>query len=187
MTHLRQLSLLACLLLAGGSTLAATIVLTPSATTVAVGETFTVTLEVTDLFAGLDPFEEVIAFGFDPFSSDGNVASFVLAGAPAPWELVPALLPVVAATSLPGIPNDGLTSSITLATLTFEALAPGLVTVGVFTDALGNPNHGLFYLIQGPLDLSSTVGVQVVAVPAAVWLFGSALAGLAGFRRQRPQ
>jgi len=50
-------------------------------------------------------------------------------------------------------------------------------------DALFNPDTDT--LSNGNL-LTASASVTVVPLPAAVWLFGSALVGLAGFARRRP-
>lgn len=72
--------------------------------------------------------------------------------------------------------------SFTLASLVFDA-SPVNVGLGFFglTDIVLSDSLG------GPLDVSEVTGahVQVVPVPAALWLFGSGLIGLIGLSRRK--
>jgi len=83
----------------------------------------------------------------------------------------------------------GFTGDAAIATLTFTALNAGSTTVTV-RDSL-SPGGG-WSPDQAPTDNTTTmfyeagnVNVQVVPIPAAVWLFGSGLLGLVGVARRR--
>lgn len=75
------------------------------------------------------------------------------------------------------------TSTLTLASVSFTAIQPGTGSFGLavnsFGDGFGDP------LTVG---LAASSSVSAVPVPAAVWLFGAALAGLGvfGYRREKP-
>jgi hypothetical protein len=164
------------------------VALTPSTTTVTVGDTFTLTVSVYAPFDGLDPLEEILAFGFNAFVSNEAVAAFVGAMVSPPFDDDSGLLPVdVAGSVFPGIVDDGAGGPVTLAVLSFQALAPGLVDVGTVTDTASDPNQGLFYLLAPVLDLGGTTGITVtpvVPVPAAAWLMVSGIAALGALRRR---
>lgn len=68
--------------------------------------------------------------------------------------------------------------SFTLATLTFVGTDPGISPLS-FSDVCLGDNSG--DSIDAALETGS---VNVVPVPAAIWLFGSGLIGLAGLRRK---
>jgi hypothetical protein len=179
----------ACALAWGAQAGAASVQVTPSATSVSVGEFFSLTVAVVAPFDGLDPLEEILAFGFDAFVSNGALAQFVSATVTSPFDDDSPFLPVdVAGSAFPGIANDGSGDAVTLAVLQFEALAPGLLDAGVVTETMSNPNHGLFYaLAPDPLDLTGSVAIsvtEVVPVPAAAWLMVSGLAALGAVRRR---
>jgi len=53
--------------------------------------------------------------------------------------------------------------------------------VGVITNPLAVTMH----LGAGPVVFAEVAGVSPVPVPAAVWLFGTALIGMIGFGRRR--
>lgn len=189
MNMLHRLALAACVMAWGAQGSAATLQLSPSATTVQVGDVFTVAVAVAAPFDGTDPLEEIIAFGFDAFVSNATLAAFTGAVVAAPFDDDSGLLPVdVAGSVFPGIVDDGSGGPLVLALLEFEALAPGLVGVGTLTDVLSNPNHGLFYALADAAELSGSVAVTVtpvVPVPAAAWLLASGVAALGGVRRLR--
>ena len=66
----------------------------------------------------------------------------------------------------------------------FEPLVVGLFEQVVRINLFGENVSG-FQGSLGSFELSLRADVQAVPVPAAVWLFGSALAGIAGLRRRK--
>lgn len=75
---------------------------------------------------------------------------------------------------------DG-TGSVTGGALSFSTFS---VTFGVpLGDVILDQDGGVFSLMGALGNASGTGGFSVVPVPAAVWLFGSALLGLFGVRR----
>lgn len=72
----------------------------------------------------------------------------------------------------------------TLGTITFDALTEGTGSISM-TDSL---KYGGFVFAGNPVAVSynnASVDISAVPVPAAVWLFGSGLVGLAGIARRR--
>jgi hypothetical protein len=73
--------------------------------------------------------------------------------------------------------------SITLATITFEALAPGGAVVAVVLETATEVDDGAGI----PLDIEAAIPatIEIVPEPGATVLLGSGLAGLAGLGRRR--
>jgi hypothetical protein len=164
---------------------ALTVNLIPSANPVMVGDTFTLDVTITDLLAGLDPMDAVIAFGFNTSVDDPSIA-LVSATLAAPFDVPLPPLPdtEVAGLAFPlGVQNDPLT----LATLTFQALNPGTTNVGIVSDILTNVNHGLFFaLTPDPVDITAAIAITVnIPEPTTMLLLGTSLLGLlaCGWRR----
>ena len=143
-----------------------------------IGNTFTMTVSATDL--GGDSFS---AFGMNPFISDPTSALFLGA------VVNPALNddsaffggnPAIAGDAFPPIS----TVPIELATLTFQALKAGPVTIGVTSD-LSDPNQGLF-LLNSVQDLTASQGINLVPEPTMLVPLVLLLGGVCfGFRRRR--
>ena len=100
-------------------------------------------------FDGLDPLEEVLAFGFDVSVDNPALVSFGGASIASPFNDDSAFFPGtdVAGSAFPGIPNDGTNDTIQLATLSFQALDVGSTSLGIFSDTL-DLNEGLFYFLR---------------------------------------
>ncbi len=175
---------------------AATLMLEPAATTVATGDSFTLDLVVSGLGAGVGPslgnFEVDIAFDPGALSFDGYAFGPLL-GDVAAFEA----LDVGFGEFTPGVVNIALVSLLTageliaiqpdtfvLATLAFTAsgLAPGsstaidIAAVFALGDSGGSPV---------PVDGVSGALISAVPLPAAIWLFMTALLGLAGMSSVR--
>lgn len=150
-----------------------------------VGESFDVEVVANNVFVGLDPFEEVLAFGFDIVNSDSTIVGFnPPATVEPPFMDDSGFFPDtdVAGSTFPGITPP--INSFPLATLNFTALAPGIVTLGIFSD-VSDPNEGLVYFLQGNQDISSTFNLNVpIPEPGTILLLGLGLFGLMGFQRK---
>jgi len=145
------------LCLASAATQAAFISLIPSTLTPAQGEIFSFDVVVRGAL------DEAVAFGFDITNSAPGIASFVSATVAAPFDDDSALFAGtdVAGSAFPGVTGD----PILLATLKFQALVAGTVDLGVFSDVTGDPNEGVFFALDSRLDLTSSVHIQVQAIP----------------------
>jgi hypothetical protein len=158
------------------------VTLVPSSATVAPGEAFTVEVVASQVFDGLDSGDEVLAFGFEVTVSAAAVATFTGAAVAAAFDDDSALLPdtEVAGSAFPGLTAD----PIALATLSFQAGAPGVVQLGV-ASALSDPNEGLTYFLAGQQALDGSVTVTVVPEPSSVLLLAAGVAVLIGRRAHR--
>ena len=164
-----QILLCSCVLQITSTTVSAvTINLSLSDSSIHVGEGFSMDIIAEDVFAGLDVFEEVVAFGFDVFVSDSTLVSYLGASVSSPFDDDSVFFPNtdVAGSTFPGIANDGLNDTIQLATLEFAAIASGPLSLGIVSDANGF-NEGLIYLISGNVDISTTTAL-IVGEPSSI-------------------
>jgi hypothetical protein len=76
----------------------------------------------------------------------------------------------------------GVTGGFTVATIEFLATGLGTSTIEL-TESIGNPWASSGSTINPTLSNSSSV--QVVPIPAAIWLFGTSLLGLVGMSMRR--
>jgi hypothetical protein len=145
---------------------------------------FNVDVIAKDVFSGLDPLEEVLAFGFDIFISDTSIVNLWGVEVAAPFDDKSGLLPNtdVAGSVFPGIANDSTNDTILLATLRFLVLSKGEVSLGITSD-LTDINEGLIFSLDGSKDISSSIVVSIPE-PNALLLIGIGLAGL-GYTRRR--
>jgi hypothetical protein len=159
------------------------VTLAPSPATVAPGETFTVEVIASQLFDGLDPTDELLAFGFDVTVSNPSAVSLTGAAVGAGFDDDSALLPDtdVAGSAFPGLTAD----PIVLATLSFQAGEPGVVQLGIASTP-SDLNEGLRYFLAGQQPLAGSVAVTVVPEPSMALLLGSGAALLiaVGTRRR---
>lgn len=125
-----------------------------------VGETFVVSIVAEDLF-GDHANQELLAYGFD-LDWDPSIAGLITPAAVAAGFLEDSLLTGldVSASTFPGLADPGGSLDLTLAQLSFEALAPGSFDLNVSTDPL-NPFAGLFF---SDLAVDSVAGTTRVAV-----------------------
>ena len=187
----RLLSLAALALAASVLPAGATTILLNTPSSPAPGSSFDVTVQLTGVF-DTHPGDALAAFGFDIVI--GNPSSVSYTG-----ETIGALFtdvsgafgpaPQVAGFATAGFLQAGdFTEPLTLATLHFQAGAPGSSTVGISTN-LNDSNQGLLYLTAGadPLDASTRVTVSETATPepGTTILGGLALASLWFRRRHR--
>jgi hypothetical protein len=67
----------------------------------------------------------------------------------------------------------------------YQALAAHIAAGGLGTDATGAALNAAITALRGNYGFTIQTTVAAVPVPGAVWLFGSALAGLVGFGRRK--
>ncbi|MBL8202231.1 MAG: VPLPA-CTERM sorting domain-containing protein [Chromatiales bacterium] len=182
-TITKALGLLA--LLGSSASMAATITISASTLTPNVGDSFTLTLagDIPNTFTG------TIAMAFDAskvaYVSGAVLAPYTVFTKNSPTTANPTVFDVERPTS--SGPNPGVYN---IAVLTFQALAAGAAGI-VLNDDGGNVSG---WFDDGPnadyIPVSYTQanviiqGAPVVPVPAAAWLFISALGGLATLKRR---
>ena len=89
-----------------------------------------------------------------------------------------------------GTLQAGQPGSFILGSIEFEAIGKGTSALGVIDDSLYDGSAGVLDIkgLDGVTPLALTTvqdNITVVPVPAAVWLFGSAIFGMAGFSRKK--
>jgi hypothetical protein len=170
---------------------AATVFLDPSATTVGVAETFTITAKgsgFTDGVAGGN-----ITLIWDPTVIEAtSTLDQIIATAPTGFSDLGFPLPDSTLVSGQLDLDLGSFSSTTSAfdwfTIGFIAIAPTPTTVVDITSNIWLDGATFLEIdIAGVTDLNATVTVSAVPVPAAAWLFASGLIGLVGVARRKTQ
>lgn len=164
-----------------------------SSPTITEGQTFTLDVIAHDVFAGRDPDDLVLAFGFDVAANPPLVSFTSATVAFPPFDDDSAMFADtdVAGSAFPAIPNNGMFDTLLLATLRFTALNAGSLTLGIVSDLL-DPNEGLIYALPNPADLTTSLHVTIVPrgptaipEPSTVALLGSGLLSLLVFRWRR--
>jgi hypothetical protein len=176
---LRLIAATALLFGSGGVALADTVDFNPNTSVVGVGDSFSVDIvgDFTELAGG------VIDLGFD--SAALQVDSVDIDPY---WDFLPdgggpAVGNVWSDISFDVFGNVPATGTFTIATINLTALAEGsssLVILGTSQFFNNTPPPGVEIF---PTLIDGTV--NVVPIPAAVWLFGSGLLGLIGFARRK--
>lgn len=167
---------------------ATTFSLDTTITQIQVGDYFDVDVVVHDLFAG-DASDELLAFGLNAISSDTGLLQ--LRGStvnPLFSDDSVSLGLDAAGSAFPSIANDAsVATAFTLATLHFQALAAGNVSLTIASDR-ADFNQGLMFLNQGQLAINTSRSLAITAVPlpSGLLLFASGLAmSLGAFRKRR--
>jgi hypothetical protein len=195
---LRALGAAALFLSSSGMALSATTTVgfNPSESNVNVGQIFTVDI-VGSNFTALDDYPELAGGVIDlGFNTSGNVLaieSLVVTDPPvvvnsAIFDFLPdgggpetgSPYP----TTWPGIAfdtfaNDPATGDFKIATISFRAVAPGTTSLVIL------PSSQFFSSTAQIFPITPNGTVNVVPVPAAVWLFGTGLLGLIGIARRK--
>lgn len=154
---------------------------------VQVGSFFDVDVVVHDLFANA-VHDELLAFGLNAFSS--NTGLLKLTGSTINPLFSDDTLLVnldAAGSAFPGITNfAAIAQGFNLATLHFQALAAGNVSIDIASDLL-DFNQGLIFLNQGSVAISasSNLNISAVPLPPALLMFISGLAMSFGSFRKR--
>jgi hypothetical protein len=156
---------------------------------VQVGDSFDVDVIVHDLFAN-DLTDYLVTFGFNAFYSTPGLLAFTGS------TINPLFDDLSLATSLnaAGWANEDITNdtvvgqTLTLASLHFQALAAGNVSILIDSD-LTDLNQGLTFLNQGQLainSVSSNFSISAVPLPPALLIFISGLVGISfsAFRKR---
>ena len=202
MNTLLSLLIGAAVVMAAPVAQAASLSLVPSSNSLQVGESLSLDLVIDGLgdhtAPSLGAFD--VDVSYDPALLNLSSVSFGLAlgdinlgealagdDTPTPgttniWEL--SLLENDLATCLSCIPpylSDLQGTSFTLATLVFSAAAPGTAVFGLAPNAMAD---GFGDNLDTTVEALPTVQVTAVPVPAAIWLFGSALCGVGAIRRR---
>ncbi|NOT86403.1 MAG: hypothetical protein HOP02_16840 [Methylococcaceae bacterium] len=164
---------------------ASVISITPSTSTVNVGQSFSLNVnvsEISDLYAfqfdlGYDPSViSATSISEGGFLSTGGSTLFI-------GGTIDNANGTISNTSdllngaIPGVTGSGI-----LATIDFTALTAGSSGVSFFNPILLDSNGAD---IIANYSESTIVNVSAIPVPAAIWLLGSALMGLVGFSRRQ--
>ena len=124
--------------------------------------------------------QELLAFGFDVNNPNALLAysGYTLNTS---FDDISLGANNVAGTAFPGITED----SVLLGTLHFTANAAGTGNLQVLGE-YDNLFSGAFYEIDGfDINANQDINVNAVPIPGALYLLGSGIIGLLGFRRNR--
>ncbi len=176
----KTLGLLA--LLGSSASMAASVVITASNLTPDVGENFTMTITGN----AENTFTASIALAFDAskvaYVSGATLAPFTVFTKNSPANANPTVFDV----ETPATLNLG-GAFYNVAVLTFQALAVGAAGIVINDDGgfqTGWFDADDFFAIPVDYTQANVVVTSAVPVPAAAWLFVSALGGLAGLKRR---
>lgn len=162
---------------------AVTISLDPASTTSVAGSNFS--LDVLADFSSTEIIQGSVEFNFDSnllsytgFSWNSDFLSlFPLAE----LEIESSEIVSIGFGTFDTVTGDGHT----IGTISFDALAVGSTAVNMGVSSFHGDYLDSGYNIVTASFNNATVDISAVPVPAAVWLFGSGLIGLAGIARRR--
>ncbi|MBS3954355.1 MAG: hypothetical protein KGZ88_15510 [Methylomicrobium sp.] len=136
---------------------------------VKIGEQFSVTAFVRNLFDEADTADELLAFGFNVFSSI-NIELIGREINPIFQDDSEIVGLTAAGSSFPGIAYEPEFQPFELATLHFKALSEGAGFIAIVAD-LTDLNQGLIFLNRDPMAFTIEQGITAVPLPPAVFLF----------------
>ena len=136
---------------------------------VKIGEQFSVTAVVRDLFDESDTADELLAFGFNVFSTI-NIELIGREINPLFQDDSEILGLTAAGSSFPGIAYEPEFQPFELATLHFKALSEGAGFITIVAD-LTDLNQGLIFLNRDPMAFTIEQGLTAVPLPPAMFLF----------------
>ncbi len=151
-----------------------------------VGQFFDVTVAVNSPFAGAYTGDELLGFGFD-LGFDTSLLRLDHITVANGWDDNSALLPAtdVAGSAFPGLVDAGQ-SALQLATLSFQVLGQGEVTIGLQSSVADDLNEGLTYASGASVDVFGRTQISLVPEPGS-WAMLSLGAVLLLLRRGRGQ
>lgn len=132
---------------------------------VVAGNSFSLDVVVSGVF-DTDPYEELLAFGFNVAVGDSNLATLTGTSVSAPFDDDSAMFPEtgVAGSTFEGIAS-GTSEPIRLARLDFNAgPSTGFLSISA-TGLASDPNQGLFLVSAGQVGFSAATQVEILAVP----------------------
>ncbi|WP_367154485.1 hypothetical protein [Methylomonas sp. HYX-M1] len=161
--------------------------LQPSVTDIRVGDAFDLDLVLHDAFS-LAADDELLAFGLNAQILDG--AGLILLGSsvnPLFFDDTGLLDLDAAGSAFPGIAiSDDFPGDFTLASLHFQALQAGAVTVEILSN-LSTGFEGVYFMANAPvaIEVRQQVSVSNLPLPTAAWLFLFGLVSLLSGMRKR--
>jgi hypothetical protein len=175
-------------LLIAGQVNAATVSLTPSVTSVAVNDAFTLTVQGTDFINDVSSGSVLVTWDATAMSLTSTLADLDASAAANGFPIEFGVNTIV-----PGQLSATYATFGTVAGPTFDFFSmdfvaippPSASTLIIEAGLFGDWQDGAGVAITPVTYVGASVNVSAVPVPAAVWLFGSGLIGMVGIARRR--
>lgn len=160
----------------------------PTGGAIQAGDYFDVDVVVNDVFAGAQAGEELLGFGFNAQVSGVGDAQFLGSTVNALFDNISADVGLDAAgLAFPGLDASAVGSVFTLATLHFQALTAGDVSLIAVGD-LADFNQGLIFWNQAPMAIDGNLNLSITAVPlppSAILFSSAGILALVGRRAKQ--